>query len=335
MRYSRSQSRNRRMQRDEIDARLSTELTNLFGSQNTGTTNDIVLTTDTLKRTPKFECTLAHGSSIVFVSGFKNLSELYYNIGTAFNISPNDILYCTANNRKIEPTSFITNNVNIGDIIYAHVKGQRKEVQMTKTGDALGITITDNGAGYCFVKKIKPGSTSALASPAISIGDHIEKINGNSMVGMTHCNVARVLRNIAVGETFVIRLIEPYKTGFSHISSRSSRIPTKTTNDITSGTGTLRFKANGEAVLQEAPDQMIISAMNDVFDSYLGLHDDELALSIWEIGRDCQDAIELTNKIKESEMNDFQFPEELIFDMWGVIDDFKNERLSTKSDKAN
>lgn len=297
--------------------------------------NDVVFTTDMLPRPPKFECILAHGSSVSFISGFKNLPELYLNIGKAFNISPDDILYCTANTNKIEPTTFITNNVNFGDVIYVHTKGQRKEVQMTKTGDALGITITDNGAGYCFVKKIKPGSTSALASPAISIGDHIEKVNGVSMVGMTHCNVARVLRNISVGESFVIRLIESYKTGFSHISARSSRVPNKTTNDVTSGTGTLRFKANGDVVIQEAPDKMIISAMNDVFDSYLGLHDDELALSIWELGRDCQDAMELSKKIQESEMKIFEFPDELIFDMWGVIDDFKNSRLNSQPDKTD
>uniref|UniRef100_A0AAF5DF47 PDZ domain-containing protein n=1 Tax=Strongyloides stercoralis TaxID=6248 RepID=A0AAF5DF47_STRER len=326
MRYSRSQSRNRHIQKDEIDVKLSSQLTNLFGSLGSGNKNEVVLTTDTLKNSPKFECILAHGSGVAYINSFKNLPELYLSIAKAFNIPPDDILYCTANSMKIEPSTFITNNVNFGDIIYAHIKGQRKEVQMTKTSDALGITITDNGAGYCFVKKIKPGSTSALACPAILIGDHIEKVNGNSMVGMTHCSVARVLRNISVGETFIIRLVEPYKTGFSHISSRGSRIPNKST-------GTLRFKANGDVVIQEAPDKMIISAMNDIFDSYLGLHDDELALSIWEVGCNCQDVMELTKKINESEMGTFEFPDELIFDMWGVIDDFRKSRLSGQSTK--
>ncbi|CEF67580.1 GH21964p [Strongyloides ratti] len=335
MRYSRSQSRNRSIQKDEIDVKLSSQITNLFCSTKNDTKNSDVLSTDTLTYSPKFECILAHGSSVAFVSSFKNLPELYINIAKAFNISPEDILYCTANTMKIDPSTFITNNVNFGDVIYAHIKGQRKEVQITKTGEALGITITDNGAGYCFVKKIKLGSTSALAFPAISIGDHIEKINGATMVGMTHCNVARVLRNIAIGESFIVRLIEPYKTGFSHISTRSSRIPNKTTIDITSGTGTLRFKANGDVVIQEAPDKMIISAMNDIFDSYLGLHDDELALSIWELGRDCQDVMELTKKINESEINIFEFPDELIFDMWGVIDDFRKSRLSSQTVKSD
>uniref|UniRef100_A0A0N4ZNV5 PDZ domain-containing protein n=1 Tax=Parastrongyloides trichosuri TaxID=131310 RepID=A0A0N4ZNV5_PARTI len=325
MRYSRSRSRNRHISRDEVDSRLSSQMTDLFGAPNIN--NEVVLSTDIIPRTPRFECSLAHGSSIAFISGFKNLPELYLNISKAFNISPDDILYCTANSMKVEPSAFITNNVNIGDTIYVHVKGQRKEVQLTKTGDALGITITDNGAGYCFVKKIKPGSTSALASPAIAIGDHIEKINGTPMIGMTHCNVARILRNISVGETFVLRLIEPLKSGFSQISTRGNRIPGKSTTGITSGMETLRFKANGEAVIQEAPDQMIILAMNEIFESYLGLHDDELALSMWELGRGCNNILEFTEQINKSDMASIEFPDELIFDMWGVVDDYKKSRL--------
>ena len=30
-----------------------------------------------------------------------------------------------------------------------------------KSEDALGLTITDNGAGYAFVKRIKPGSVAS------------------------------------------------------------------------------------------------------------------------------------------------------------------------------
>ncbi len=39
--------------------------------------------------------------------------------------------------------------------------GQPKEVEVVKTGDALGLTITDNGAGYAFIKRIKDGSTAS------------------------------------------------------------------------------------------------------------------------------------------------------------------------------
>ena len=36
--------------------------------------------------------------------------------------------------------------------------GQKKELEVEKTEDALGLTITDNGAGYAFIKRIKEGS---------------------------------------------------------------------------------------------------------------------------------------------------------------------------------
>lgn len=36
--------------------------------------------------------------------------------------------------------------------------GRPKEVELVKSEDALGLTITDNGAGYAFIKRIKEGS---------------------------------------------------------------------------------------------------------------------------------------------------------------------------------
>lgn len=36
--------------------------------------------------------------------------------------------------------------------------GRPKEVELIKSEDALGLTITDNGAGYAFIKRIKEGS---------------------------------------------------------------------------------------------------------------------------------------------------------------------------------
>ena len=36
--------------------------------------------------------------------------------------------------------------------------GRPKELEITKSEDALGLTITDNGAGFAFIKRIKEGS---------------------------------------------------------------------------------------------------------------------------------------------------------------------------------
>jgi hypothetical protein len=37
--------------------------------------------------------------------------------------------------------------IGLDDFIFAHVKGQTKEIEIVKSEPALGLTITDNGAG--------------------------------------------------------------------------------------------------------------------------------------------------------------------------------------------
>ena len=64
----------------------------------------------------------------------------------------------------------------------------------------LGVTLTDNGNGKVFIKRIHPDSVAARSQPAVCVGDHIEKINGESVVGSRHYNVAAMLRAIPVGE---------------------------------------------------------------------------------------------------------------------------------------
>lgn len=42
--------------------------------------------------------------------------------------------------------------IGLEDFIFAHVKGIEKEVNVYKSEDLLGLTITDNGVGYAFIK---------------------------------------------------------------------------------------------------------------------------------------------------------------------------------------
>ncbi len=37
--------------------------------------------------------------------------------------------------------------IGLNDFIFAHIKGQPKEIEIIKSEPALGLTITDNGAG--------------------------------------------------------------------------------------------------------------------------------------------------------------------------------------------
>ena len=88
------------------------------------------------------------------------------------------------------------------------LQGRPKEIEITKSEDALGLTITDNGAGYAFIKRIKEGSIiNSIPYIEVSklyisrkvwtqfhyniakVGDHIEKIDGESLVGCRHYEV--------------------------------------------------------------------------------------------------------------------------------------------------
>ena len=49
------------------------------------------------------------------------------------------------------------------------------------------------------------------------VGDHIEKIDGQSVVGCRHFEVAKMLKGITKGTTFILRVVEPLKAGFGKL----------------------------------------------------------------------------------------------------------------------
>jgi len=165
-----------------------------------------------------FHSQLAHGSPTGIISGFTNVKELYQKIAECYDMPATDILFCTLNTHKVDMSSLLGGQIGLDDFIFAHKKGRPKEIEITKSEDALGLTITDNGAGYAFIKRIKEGSI-INSIPYIEVGDHIEKIDGESLVGCRHYEVAKMLKEIPRGSTFVIRLVEPLKAGFGRFSS--------------------------------------------------------------------------------------------------------------------
>lgn len=68
------------------------------------------------------------------------------------------ILFCTLNSHKVDMGKLLGGQIGLDDFIFAHKKHRAKEVEVIKSQDALGLTITDNGAGYAFIKRIKEGS---------------------------------------------------------------------------------------------------------------------------------------------------------------------------------
>lgn len=61
-------------------------------------------------------------------------------------------MFCTLNTHKVDMEKLLGGQIGLEDFIFAHTKGQRKEVEVFKSEEALGLTITDNGAGYAFIK---------------------------------------------------------------------------------------------------------------------------------------------------------------------------------------
>lgn len=61
-------------------------------------------------------------------------------------------MFCTLNTHKVDMDKLLGGQIGLEDFIFAHTKGQRKEVDVFKSEEALGLTITDNGAGYAFIK---------------------------------------------------------------------------------------------------------------------------------------------------------------------------------------
>ena len=48
--------------------------------------------------------------------------------------------------------------VGLDDFIFAHCKESAQEIVIKKTKESLGLTMTDNGAGNNFIKRIKENS---------------------------------------------------------------------------------------------------------------------------------------------------------------------------------
>lgn len=67
-------------------------------------------------------------------------------------LPPMQVMFCTLNTHKVDMDKLLGGQIGLEDFIFAHVKGQRKEVEVFKSEEALGLTITDNGAGYAFIK---------------------------------------------------------------------------------------------------------------------------------------------------------------------------------------
>lgn len=275
-----------------------------------------------------FHCQQAQGSPTGLISGFSNVRELYQKIAECYDFSPEEILFCTLNTHKVDMSKLLGGQIGLDDFIFVHRKGRPKEIEIPKSNEALGLTITDNGAGYPFIKRIKEGSV-INSIQYIQVGDHIEKINGESMVGKRHFEVAKLLKDIPKDSIFTIRLVEPLKAGFCNIEPRSNLRKGKCSGYGT-GKETLRFKADGSVQIQQQHDSVVqlgLEKINQLLENFLGINDNELATQIWETADDKLNSMEFAEAIDNSDLEILGFSDDFIIELWGVITDVRSGRI--------
>ncbi|XP_062490444.1 PDZ domain-containing protein GIPC3 [Pezoporus occidentalis] len=266
-----------------------------------------------------FHTQLAHGSPTERIEGFTNVKELYAKIAEVFGISPTEILFCTLNTHKVDMQKLLGGQIGLEDFIFAHVRGETKEVEVTKTEDALGLTITDNGAGYAFIKRIKEGSIINRIQ-AVCVGDSIEAINDHTIVGCRHYEVARMLRELPRAQPFTLRLVQP-KKAFDMIGQRTRSSKALGEGRVSSGKETLRLRAQGPAMLEEGPSPCKEEAthrVDDLLESYMGIRDSELASTMVEVAQDSAGAAQLAHGLA-SVLGDFAFPQEFVAEVWAAV----------------
>ncbi|KAF1585916.1 PDZ domain-containing protein GIPC1, partial [Eudyptes moseleyi] len=270
-----------------------------------------------------FHTQLAHGSPTGRVEGFTNVRELYGKIAEAFRIPPGEVMFCTLNTHKVDMEKLLGGQIGLEDFIFAHTKGQRKEVEVFKSEEALGLTITDNGAGYAFIKRIREGSVIDRI-PVISVGDMIEAIDGQSLVGARHYEVAKMLKELPRGRTFALQLTEPRKA-FDMIGPRAGGGRGGGTQ-LGTGRGTLRLRARGPATVEEQVRDPTRRGTGTPHIPLTPLPPKRprvpAAATMVELGRDARDPDALAQAL-DSQLGDFAFPDEFVFDVWGAIGDAK------------
>ena len=86
---------------------------------------------------------------------------------------------------------------------------------------------------------------------------------------------------------------------------------------------------NGKATVEINPEQAthMIDKINNLLETYMGINDTELATQIWDIGHDKQNPHDFVVAMDTSELETFGFTDDIIFDLWGIITDFKSGRL--------
>ena len=158
--------------------------------------------------------------------------------------------------------------------------------QVNKDGPALGLTISDNGAGYAFIKKVREDSIMSRVKNC-EVGDHIQAINGSDLTGCRHFEVARMLKEIPIGSEFTMTCVEP-KKAFEAIAPRGQLAAPATDVKANAGRKTLRMRTNAAATVEEEfndDSQTKINKIEEMLEQHVGIRDMELSSTLFDLAK--------------------------------------------------
>jgi hypothetical protein len=111
-----------------------------------------------------------------------------------------------------------------------------------------------------------------------------------------------------------------------NIGGRSSKHQSQQ-KAVGTGKQTMRMKSGKVQDRDEIVD-VAVAKINSLLEVFMGIHDSELAQTIWELGRNYVNPHEFCVAVNQSEIADFGFSEDFIFDLWGAISDARDGRLT-------
>ncbi|CAH8581177.1 unnamed protein product [Heterobilharzia americana] len=228
-------------------------------------------------------------------------------------------MFCTRNTHKPDMDKLLCYEIGLNDFLFAHIKGQPKEISIRKTSESFGLTLTDNNCGVVIIKRLQPDGLMDKVSKAcdglIQPGDQIEKINNISFIGRRHYHVASYLQSIPIGDVFSLRLISPERSPIYMLNSRSKG---RNEHHVGSGKRTIRLKQNGRIEESEIVDVEVegTQRINNILGDSLGFEDSELAFYIYTLAKSSKYPRDLEWHINNSKLFEFNLSKTLINSFW-------------------
>jgi hypothetical protein len=84
---------------------------------------------------------------------------------------------------------------------------------------------------------------------------------------------------------------------------------------------------SGKVEERDEKVDVAVAKINSLLEVFMGIHDSDLAQTIWELGRNHVNPSEFCMAVNGSEIADFGFADDFIFDLWGAISDARAGRL--------